>query len=183
MRLVQTISLFTATIATGLMAGLFYSFSIAVMPALHKSSDRTFVEAMQRINVAILNGWFMLCFIGALLLLILATAVSFRGSGRAALPWIIAALVLYIAMLAITSGVNVPLNNDLNAAGNPDHISNLVAVRQHFESRWNTWNLARTLVNTAAFVVLGWALIVQSRAQHSNNAADTTRPAAYAVIS
>jgi hypothetical protein len=35
------------------------------MPGLRRTDDRTFVDAMQSINVAIINGWFALSFAGA----------------------------------------------------------------------------------------------------------------------
>jgi uncharacterized membrane protein len=50
----------------------------SVMPGLRRTDDRTFVSAMQRINVAILNGWFMLSFFGALVVMAVAA-----GAGRA----------------------------------------------------------------------------------------------------
>ena len=37
-----------AVIAMGLLAGLFYAFDVAVMPALTAADDRTLVDAMQR---------------------------------------------------------------------------------------------------------------------------------------
>jgi len=159
-RIAQHVALVAATITTGLIAGLFFAFACAVMPALGRSSDRTFVEAMQKINVAILNGWFMLCFLGSLFLGILAVVLHLRRDGRSALPWIIAGLVLYVVVLAITGGVNVPLNNQLDKAGPVDRIADLSAVRVAFESKWVTWNLARTVANTAAFGCLSWALVV-----------------------
>ena len=48
-------SLIAATVCVGLMAGLFYSFAIAVMLGLRAADDRTFVGAMQRMNDAILG--------------------------------------------------------------------------------------------------------------------------------
>ena len=59
MKLIQSISLVAATVTTGLMAGLFAAFAYAIMPALDRAGDRTFIETMQRINIAILNDWFM----------------------------------------------------------------------------------------------------------------------------
>ena len=59
------------------------------------------------------------------------------------LPWIAAALVLYVATLVITIGFNVPLNNELAAAGDPDRIRDLAAVRERFEAAWVRWNIAR----------------------------------------
>jgi uncharacterized membrane protein len=119
--LFRAAALVVATVTMGLMAGLFYAFSIAVMPGLARSGDRAFVEAMQRINVAILNGWFALGFAGALLFTALAAVLHLGPDGRPALPWIAAALVLYGAALVITFRVNVPLNDALVAAGETDH--------------------------------------------------------------
>ena len=56
--------LLAATVTTGWMVGLYWSFSIAVMPGLARADDRTFVTGMQGINRAILNGWFALGFGG-----------------------------------------------------------------------------------------------------------------------
>lgn len=163
LKIAQIAALFAATLTTGMMAGLFASYSYSVMPGLHATGDRTFVEAMQRINVAILNGWFFVCFLGALVFTAVAAALHVPPSGRAALPWILAALVLYVAVLVVTGAVNVPLNNALNAAGDPDRITDPAAVRAAFESRWVTWNVVRTAGSTLAFAALIWALVARGR--------------------
>ncbi|QKW51628.1 DUF1772 domain-containing protein [Streptomyces buecherae] len=171
LRTLHTVALLAATLTTGLMAGLFAAFSYAVMPGLGGSSDRTFVEAMQKINASILNGWFMFCFLGGIAFTALALALSLRsGADRAALPWIIAGLVLYLAMFVITSGVNVPLNDQLAKAGDPARIADLAAARRDFEARWVTWNTVRAVTNIAAFAVLAWALILHGRATASSTA-------------
>jgi uncharacterized membrane protein len=152
--------LVAATITTGLMAGLFFAYACSVMIGLGRADDRTFVDAMQRINVAILNGWFFVVFFGALVFTALAAVLHLPGDGRTVLPWILAALVLYGAALVITMGVNVPLNNELAAAGAPDRIADLAAVREHFEAKWISWNVARAVASTAAFGCLTWALVL-----------------------
>lgn len=163
MQLVRGVVLVAATITTGLMAGLFYAFAYSVMPALRRGDDRTFVTAMQRINVAILNGWFFAIFFGAAVCTILAAALHLDRDGRPVLPWIVAAVVLYVAALAITIGVNVPLNNALDAAGDPDTIADLATVRQRFEAKWVRWNIARAVTSTTAFGCLTWALVMFGR--------------------
>src|SRR5689334_9417926 len=155
---IRTFVLLAATLTTGLMAGLYFAFSVAVMPGLGKADDRTFIEGVQRINVAILNGWFSLAFGGALVLGGIAVALHWRGEGRPALPWIIAGVVLYTASLLITMGLNVPLNDQLANAGNPAKIHDPAAVRAQFESAWLHWNTARVLTSTAALGCLSWAL-------------------------
>lgn len=156
--------LLAATVAVGLMAGLFFAFSVAVMPGLARSGDRTLVEAMQRINVAIQNGWFLLAFGGALPLSAAAVVLCLRDGGRVLLPWVVAAAALYLAVLVITFGVSIPLNNRLDAAGDPGRIADPAAVRAAFESAWVRWNLLRTLLCTAALGCLGRALLLSGRA-------------------
>lgn len=116
MRALQTVTLLVATLGAGLMAGLFAAFAYAVMPGLGRSADRTFVQAMQNINRTIVNGWFLLPFLLPIPLLVLATVLAWSGPGQVALPWVLAALVLYSAGFFVTGGVNVPLNNALNNA-------------------------------------------------------------------
>jgi uncharacterized membrane protein len=157
-------TLIAATITMGLSAGLFYAFSISVMLGLRRTDDRTFVDVMQRINVAILNGWFAIGFVGALVFTAATAILNGVGDARPALPWIVAALVLYGLTLAITFTVNVPLNNELDAAGEPDRIVDIVATRDRFEARWVRWNVVRAVTSTAALALLTWALVLHGRA-------------------
>jgi uncharacterized membrane protein len=60
---------------------------------------------MQSINVAILNGWFFLGFLGALVLPAVAAVLHLGRGSRAALPWIVAGLVLYVVVLVVTWNV------------------------------------------------------------------------------
>jgi uncharacterized membrane protein len=157
-----TAALVAATIAMGLAAGLFYAFSCAVMPGLRRADDRTIVSTMQNINVAILNGWFALSFGGAPILTAIAAAFHFGADERPVLPWIVAAFVLYGATLVITFRLSIPLNNALDAAGDPDQ-ADLPAARRQYEAAWVRWNNLRTLTSTAAFACLVWAVL-----QHGN---------------
>jgi uncharacterized membrane protein len=79
------------------------------------------------------------------------------------MPWIIAALVLYLVAVVITIAVNVPLNDAIKAAGDPRHID-VAHVRENFhESRWAAWNLLRVATTTPAFGLLAWALVLYGR--------------------
>jgi len=162
--LFRTVTLIASVLTMGLSAGLFYAFSCSVMLGLNQADDRTFVVAMQRINVAILNPWFMLSYLGAIVFTILAGILRIAGSGGGVLPWIIAAAVLYAVVLGVTGGINVPLNNQLLAAGDPGAITDFAAVRAAFETTWNRWNLVRAVASTAAFGCLTWALVLHGRA-------------------
>ncbi|MCF3143441.1 anthrone oxygenase family protein [Streptomyces platensis] len=163
MRVLQTATLLVATLGAGLMAGLFAAFAYAVMPGLARSADRTFVQAMQHINRAILNGWFLVPFLLPVPLLVLATVLAWNGHGRVALPWIVGALVLYLAGFFVTSGVNVPLNTALDKADTGDD-GRVEAARAAFEGPWVTWNAVRALLHTAAFGLLARALFLHGTA-------------------
>ena len=158
----RAISLLAATITMGLVAGVFALYAHTIMPGLKKTDDRTFVAAFQSMDRAIVNPWFMLtAFLGALIFTI-AAAVTNRGTS--ALPWIAVALGLYLVAFVVTIAVNVPLNDALKAAGNPNHIRDLAGVRARFhESRWAAWNLVRVVTSTGAFGCLAWALVVFGR--------------------
>jgi uncharacterized membrane protein len=163
MNTLRAASLIGATITMGFVAGAFALYAHAVMPGLRNTDDHTFVAAFQSIDRAIVNPWFMAtAFVGALLFTAAATLTTI---GRAPLPWVAVALGLYLIAFAVTVAVNVPLNDALKAAGNPDHIRDLAAVRERFdESRWAAWNLVRVVTSTGAFGCLAWALVLFGRA-------------------
>jgi uncharacterized membrane protein len=161
--LVQGATLVVATMAMGLIAGLFYAYGCSVMLGLRYTDDRTFIDVMQRINVAIRNGWFVLSFVGALLSTGLAVVLQLPEDRRPVLLPVTAALVLYLMVIAITRWVNLPLNDELDAAGPPDRIVNPAAVRERFEGAWVRWNTTRAVVATAAFGCLCWALVLHGQ--------------------
>jgi uncharacterized membrane protein len=162
--LFRGVTLIAATMTMGLMAGVFGLYAHTIMPGLGRANDRTFVGAFQSIDKAIINPLFLGTFLGALVLTGLAVALHLGEDGRLVLPFTAAALVLYLAIFVVTLAVNVPLNDGLKAAGDPDRIADLAAVRERFdEARWVRWNLARAVASTAAFGCLAWALVLYGR--------------------
>jgi uncharacterized membrane protein len=163
MSAVRAASLLGATITMGLLAGVFALYAHTIMPGLRHTDDRTFVTAFQSIDRAIINPWFMLsAFLGALLFTV---AAALTNLGRASLPWILLAAALYVVAFVITVIVHVPLNDAIKAAGNPDRIADLAAVRVRFdEARWAAWNIVRVTASTGAFACLAWALVLYGRA-------------------
>jgi uncharacterized membrane protein len=159
MELLRAVALVLATMSMGMMAGVFAIYSHTVMPGLRRTDDRTFVGAFQALDRAIYNPWFMVGgFMGALVLTLAAAALHIRVAS--VLPWTLAALVLYVVVFVITIRINVPRNDAIKAAGEPDGIADLAAVRQRFdEALWLRWNHVRTVLTTAAFASLAWALV------------------------
>ena len=163
---VRAMSLIAATMSMGLMAGVFGLYAHTIMPGLGRTDDRTFVGAFQALDRAIINPWFLAGgFVGALVFTALAAVLHVPADRRSVLPWIAVALILYLVVFVITIGVNVPLNDAIKAAGDPDRIADPAMVRERFdEARWVAWNNVRTLASTAAFGCLAWALVLLGRA-------------------
>src|SRR3954452_22551513 len=159
MNLLRPLSLLGATLTMGLITGAFALYAHTIMPGLKATDDRTFVAAFQSMDRAIINPWFMLtAFLGAL---VFTLADILTSLARDPLPWVAVAFGLYLIAVVITLAVNVPLNDAIKAAGDPERIADLAAVRERFhEGRWAAFNLVRTVTTAGAFASLLWALIV-----------------------
>jgi uncharacterized membrane protein len=163
MDILRVAALILATVTMGVMAGVFQLYAYAIMPGLGRTDDRTFVGAFQAIDTAIINPLFLGNFFGALLFTGLAALLHIGADEEPVLPWTVAALILYAPVVVTTITVNVPLNDAIKAAGDPDSIE-LAAVRGRFdEARWTRWNLVRAVLTTAALACQAWALVLYGR--------------------
>lgn len=83
---------FAAIIGSGLMAGLFFVFSVCVMQALSRLPPEQGIAAMNAINVVIQNPLFLIAFMGTALLGLASSSPRSSGAGRGATCWRRAAL-------------------------------------------------------------------------------------------
>lgn len=149
-----------AVVLTGLFAGLFLGFSMAVMPGLARARDQAMVESMQRINSAILNPMFALVFVGAPVAVLGSTALFFAAGAHHSAFWTGVGLAALVVAVAVTFTVNVPRNNALDAVGPAAKAQDVAAARSAFEPVWVRWNNVRTLMSVVALVccVVGLSL-------------------------
>jgi uncharacterized membrane protein len=77
--------LIAAMVAAGLIAGTYFAYACSVMIAPRRTGDRTFIEVMQKVDVAIQNPVFLLVFLGALVLAGVAVWQQ-RGSALGGAP-------------------------------------------------------------------------------------------------
>jgi uncharacterized membrane protein len=162
-RNLQAATLLASTMTVGLMAGVFGVYAHAIMPGLGRTDDRTFVGAFQAIDRAILNPWFVPVFVGALIFTGASGALHLAAADKRLAYWIIGASILYTIAFVITIAIHVPLNDAIKAAGDPDRIADLAAVRQRFETKWVHWNIVRAVTSTLAFGCLVSALLQRGR--------------------
>src|SRR5262245_26952645 len=150
-------------VTMGLLAGLFYAFSCAVLPGLQNADDRALVDGMQHINTAIENPVFFATFLGAPALTIAALLMARRLGSPRVLRWIGAALALALLGILVTGAFNIPLNDDLKDAGDAFRLSDPGQVHDDFVGPWVAWNILRTLLFTGSFACLAAATFERQR--------------------
>lgn len=138
---------------TALVAGLFFSFSVAVNGALHRLKDAEYVNAMQSINLVILNRVFLPTFLAPVFLLPIGAYLYFNTSFPRFALLLVASLFYVVGTFGITVGGNVPLNNRLAgfdmSRASPEEVAQ---ARARFEGPWNRLHAVRTVASIAATV-------------------------------
>ena len=140
-----------AALGSGLMGGVFFTFSNFVMPGLARLPPAQGVAAMQSINVTVLNPLFLALFVAtgaASGFLVLMGGWRWREPG---VIYLVAGGLLYLGgIIAVTAGANVPRNNALLAlpADSPEAARYWVS----YLSSWVAWNHVRAVSGLGALV-------------------------------
>eukprot|EP00567_Pseudictyota_dubia_P010305 CAMPEP_0197437340 /NCGR_PEP_ID=MMETSP1175-20131217/4600_1 /TAXON_ID=1003142 /ORGANISM="Triceratium dubium, Strain CCMP147" /LENGTH=166 /DNA_ID=CAMNT_0042966837 /DNA_START=191 /DNA_END=688 /DNA_ORIENTATION=- len=124
----------------GLNGGIFFIFSICVMPSLAAVSDSEGIEVMQKINDVIQNAWFFLVFFGGFFQGIALLTILLR-QGKSARKYVywkygLSSSLCYIGgCILVTVFANVPRNN---ALAGMDPSSNEAATywREEYLTKW-----------------------------------------------
>lgn len=147
-----------AAVGSGVMGGLFFTFSTTVMTALGRLPPPQGIAAMNAINSAILNPLFALVFFGTPLVCVALAIRALTGWSAPGAAWLLAGAVAYVVgSFVVTIVFNVPLNNAL-AAADPGS-ADAAALWTRYLKVWTNWNHVRTvacLAAMAAFIVALW---------------------------
>lgn len=151
-----------AILLTGLLAGLFYGYDCSVIKGLGHLQNDAYLRAFQSINKSIQNPWFFLSFMGSLLVLPVASWLSYK-QGAAFYFLLSASLLYFIGVFGVTMSCNVPLNEQLaNFQISTATESEIFAMRKTFEHSWNTWHRIRTVAAIGVFGLTILSLLKQS---------------------
>lgn len=156
--------LITTTLFSGLIAGLFYAWSISVTPGLAKIADESYLRAFQSMNRAILNPSFFIFFFGPVILLPLLCYLYYQPPASLQFWLIAAAAMLYLfGVIGVTFFGNIPLNNALEVlkieSMTPEQMD---SFRLGFENKWNKLNMIRTICSSLSLLLLIMACIQNS---------------------
>lgn len=149
-----------AALGGGLMAGLFFAFSVSVMTALGRRPATEGIAAMQAINVVILNPVFFAAFFGTAMACGLVVIVALLQWGNPGAVYLLVGALLYlVGGIWVTIAFNVPRNQALARVEARDPSS--ASLWADYLSTWAAWNHVRTVACLAAAAFLTVALYVQ----------------------
>ena len=146
-----------SALGCGLVAGVFFAFSAFVMKALSRLSPNDGIAAMQSINVAVLNPWFLGAFLGtgaACLMSLVWSLLRWQESGAAYL--LVGGTLYLVGCLLVTIVFNVPKNEALASVRPGDADAESRWAR--YVATWTAWNHVRTVAALAGGASFGIAL-------------------------
>jgi uncharacterized membrane protein len=143
----RAFAMLATTLGIGVVAGVCFAFSTFVMPALARLPSEQGVAAMQSINIAAINRWFMGVLFGSGALALGLAIASVSSLEATASRWILAGALAYVGgVLAVTAFANVP-RNDALAVMTP---AASAAYWQRYVVEWTGWNHVRTVASIVA---------------------------------
>jgi uncharacterized membrane protein len=162
---------FCSALGCGLMAGVFFAFSAFVMSALAHLAPAQGIAAMQSINVAVINPWFMTVFLGTAAACGVLAVSSLLMWHRPGAAYLLAGSLLYlVGTLMVTIVFNVPRNDSL-ATVDPAGVDG-ARLWAGYVASWTAWNHVRTAAALAAAASLTMALCLPRAGGAAGRVAD-----------
>ena len=137
----------------GLMAGVFFAFSVFVMSALARLQPAQGIAAMQSINITAISPLFMTVLFGTAVACIFLTISALSNWHQPRSIYLLVGSLLYlIGTVLVTIAFNVPLNDAL-AKVEPNSTSG-ASLWASYLTTWTNWNHVRTISALAAATAL-----------------------------
>lgn len=151
-----------STIACGLVAGVFLSFSDFVMRSLNGARTSAGVEVMQVINREVFKSIFMFLLLGwSAISPLMAIYAWFYLAGPVVI-WVVAGGLFYTFGVFVVSLVfNVPMNKQLEALYFADTPAETYWHATYLP-RWTFWNYVRAISSTISAVCFMAAAVMIS---------------------
>ena len=161
----QTIILVFAIFLTGIMAGIFFTWSNAVKPGIGKLSDLEYLNALQSMNRVILNGAFLIVFVGAIIAVALVPLFHFHLYPKNIFWLFICILLIYwVGVFGVTVFGNIPLNEILDKTNlETITLEEIKALRSTIENKWNNFNLIRSISSGITFLLLIFSILLSNK--------------------
>lgn len=139
-------------VCSGLMAGVYLTFSMVVMRSLAALEVAQGMAAMKSINREILKTAFMPLFFGSTIIAILMMVIAiWQWGASGAISMLSAGLIYTIGMFVITAAFNVPLNNRLEETDEQNQTAK--QTWDHYLVYWTRWNTLRTIACVTTMLI------------------------------
>jgi uncharacterized membrane protein len=110
----QLVTLITfAAIGSGIVGGVFFAFSTFIMKSLDRLPPAQSISAMNAINKAAPNGWFMTALFGTAFACIAIGIAAIVRWGKPGSTYLLVGSAIYLICVILTMAYHVPRNNIL----------------------------------------------------------------------
>lgn len=162
-----------ATMASGVTAAVYTTFSTRTMPSLAALPDAEGLAKMQEFNRNAEQAPFMAAFFGAAALSVATLIGETRKPRTARSKLAIAGSCLYLAGFVLTIVYHVPRNASIASLDVLSESS--VAPWRAFLSEWTAANTVRAVLSCTATIAFASAFIVRGRARLARRSTVTAR--------
>lgn len=146
-----------SALGCGLIAGVFFAFSVFVMNALARLQPAQGIAAMQSINITAINPLFMVMLFGTAAACLFLAVFSLLKWHQPSTAYLLFGSLLYlVGTIFVTIAFNVPLNDAL-AKVQPDSPDS-ESLWSSYLANWTFWNHIRTIASLAAAALLTMAI-------------------------
>jgi len=157
--LVENSTLALATIAFGIMAGFFWTYSFNVNYAMQQVDGSTYAQVQSLFNQNVRHLMFFIFFFGGGAFSVVALIFNYRQF-RSVSFWLLAlaSLVYILGVIVYTQQVNLPINYYTESWDIANPPSDWEATR----ASWNSANLFRVWTSFSAFLLCVIAFVIRS---------------------
>lgn len=158
--MITTTLVIVAAIGSGLVAGIFFAFSVFVMQSFANIPAGAAIRAMQEINRRIVRTLFIPLFFGTAIVCVMLLVTGVNRWSTPAGTLLVAASMAYLAgCILVTMLCNVPRNTRLGQL-EPDS-DDAARYWQDYLQSWTRWNHVRTVASLTAAVLYTISLLSQ----------------------
>ena len=145
-----------AIISTGIMSGIFFTWTNAVKPGIGALNNISYLTAFKAMNKAILNPMFYITFILPVLTIPISACMNYSSPNFYVFKLLLACTLIYLfGVFMVTINGNIPINELLeNTDLQKITETELSSLRDNIENKWNNLNLIRTISSFISFLLL-----------------------------
>ena len=156
----KNIIIIVAIISTGIMSGIFFTWTNAVKPGIGMLNNISYLTAFKAMNKAILNPLFYITFFLPVLTMPISAYMNYGSPNFYVFKLLLASTLIYLfGVFMVTINGNIPINELLeNIDLQKITETELSSLRENIEPKWNNFNLIRTISSFISFSLLVFCL-------------------------